>query len=140
MVVDAHLHVFAAASDRFPRDVHELYPAELEASNARLTESEQRRSLALVAGNMGSWDWDKLNGDCLWDEGQYRIFGVEPKRFSVKRANSVVMMEKPTIRKKYVPSTIANIAPRPWRKTSAILACSCGRARCSRERLSGRIR
>ena len=32
MVVDAHLHVFAAASDRFPRDVHELYPAELEAS------------------------------------------------------------------------------------------------------------
>ena len=32
MVVDAHLHVFAGASDRFPRDVHELYPAELEAS------------------------------------------------------------------------------------------------------------
>jgi predicted TIM-barrel fold metal-dependent hydrolase len=31
MVVDAHLHVFAAASERFPRDVHELYPAELEA-------------------------------------------------------------------------------------------------------------
>ncbi len=61
--------------------------AELEASNARLTESEQRRSLALVAGNMGSWDWDKLNGDCLWDEGQYRIFGVEPKRFSVTAEN-----------------------------------------------------
>jgi len=31
MVVDCHVHVFAAASDRFPRDVHELYPAELEA-------------------------------------------------------------------------------------------------------------
>src|SRR6266852_849024 len=61
--------------------------AELEASNTRLTESEQRRSLALVAGNMGSWDWDKLNGDCLWDEGQYRIFGVEPKRFSVTAEN-----------------------------------------------------
>src|ERR1700722_12992384 len=48
--------------------------AELEASTARLTESEQRRSLALVAGNMGSWDWDRQKGDCLWDEGQYRIF------------------------------------------------------------------
>jgi predicted TIM-barrel fold metal-dependent hydrolase len=31
MVVDAHVHVFATASDRFPRDTHELYPAELAA-------------------------------------------------------------------------------------------------------------
>ena len=35
--------------------------AELEASTARLRESEQRRSLALAAGNMGSWDWDLVN-------------------------------------------------------------------------------
>jgi PAS domain S-box-containing protein len=57
--------------------------AELEASTAQLTESEQRRSLALVAGQMGSWDWDRLNGDCLWDEGQCRIFGVDPASFVV---------------------------------------------------------
>jgi PAS domain S-box-containing protein len=57
--------------------------AELEASTARLTDSEQRRSLALVAGNMGSWDWDRENGDCLWDEGQCRIFGVDPETFVV---------------------------------------------------------
>src|SRR5690242_11745125 len=44
--------------------------AELEASTARLSESEERRSLALVAGQMGSWDWDRALGDCLWDEGQ----------------------------------------------------------------------
>lgn len=31
MVVDAHAHVFARVSDRFPRDVHELYPPDLEA-------------------------------------------------------------------------------------------------------------
>jgi L-fuconolactonase len=31
-VVDAHTHVFSAASARFPRDVHELFPAELEAT------------------------------------------------------------------------------------------------------------
>ena len=31
-VVDAHLHVFRAASGRYPRDVHELFPAELEAT------------------------------------------------------------------------------------------------------------
>ena len=52
--------------------------AELEKSHERLLESEQRRSLALAAGKMGSWDWDWINGDWLWDEGQYRIFGVDP--------------------------------------------------------------
>src|ERR1700737_1390756 len=31
--------------------------AELEASTARLLESEQRRSLALAAGRLGSWGW-----------------------------------------------------------------------------------
>jgi PAS domain S-box-containing protein len=57
--------------------------AELEASTARLLESEQRRSLAIAAGNMGSWDWDWVNGDWIWDEGQYRIFGVDPQTFAV---------------------------------------------------------
>ena len=52
--------------------------AELEASNARLRESERRRSLALAAGQMGSWDWDLITGECQWDAGQHRIFGVEP--------------------------------------------------------------
>jgi PAS domain S-box-containing protein len=60
---------------------------ELEASTAQLTESEQRRSLALVAGQMGSWDWDRAGGDCLWDEGQCRIFGVDPTSFHVTAEN-----------------------------------------------------
>src|SRR6202047_4538941 len=33
--------------------------AEMEKSNALLIESEQRRSLAIAAGKMGSWDWDR---------------------------------------------------------------------------------
>ena len=45
--------------------------AELEESHTRLLESEQRRSLAIAAGKMGSWDWDWVNGDWMWDEGQY---------------------------------------------------------------------
>jgi PAS domain S-box-containing protein len=57
--------------------------AELEQSNAKLRESEKRRGLALAAGNMGSWDWDWESGDWIWDEGQYRIFGVDPKEFAV---------------------------------------------------------
>src|SRR4051812_15146684 len=57
--------------------------AELEQSHARLLESEQRRSLAIAAGKMGSWDWDWINGDWMWDEGQYQILGVDPNTFVV---------------------------------------------------------
>jgi PAS domain S-box-containing protein len=55
--------------------------AELEASNARLLESERRRSLALEAGQMGSWELDIRSGDCRWDRGQFRILGVDPNSF-----------------------------------------------------------
>jgi two-component sensor histidine kinase/DNA-binding response OmpR family regulator len=55
--------------------------AELESYAAQLLKSEQRRSLALAAGRMGSWDWDLKTGDCMWDEGQCRIFGVDPALF-----------------------------------------------------------
>ena len=54
--------------------------AELQSSAMRLMQSEQLRSLALAAGQMGSWDWDVSNGDCTWDEGQCRIFGVPHQR------------------------------------------------------------
>jgi PAS domain S-box-containing protein len=61
--------------------------AELEESHARLLESEQRRSLAISAGRMGSWDWDWINNDWMWDEGQFRIFGVDPQAFVVTPAS-----------------------------------------------------
>jgi PAS domain S-box-containing protein len=61
--------------------------AELEASNMRLVQSEQGRSLALVAGQMGSWEWDIAANRGAWDEGQYRIFGVEPENFQISTDN-----------------------------------------------------
>ncbi len=61
--------------------------AELESSNARLLQSEQGRSLALAAGQMGSWDWDLGTDEWKWDEGQYRIFGVDPQNFHVTAKN-----------------------------------------------------
>ncbi len=57
--------------------------AELEASTARLVQSERLRSLALAAGQMGTWDWEVASGTFMWDEGQYRIFGVDPNDFQV---------------------------------------------------------
>ena len=41
-VVDAHAHVFAAVSERFPRDVHELFPAEAEATAEELLAEMER--------------------------------------------------------------------------------------------------
>ena len=61
--------------------------AELETSSGRLVQSEQRRSLALAAGQMGSWEWDPVNGRFTWDDGQYRIFGVDPASFDVTVEN-----------------------------------------------------
>jgi two-component sensor histidine kinase/DNA-binding response OmpR family regulator len=49
----------------------------VEATNARLTQSEQGRSLALAAGNMGSWDWNVAEDLWAWDKGHARIFGVD---------------------------------------------------------------
>jgi PAS domain S-box-containing protein len=91
-VLRAKIRVFAELYrktrqlERFNAELEDRVRArtgELEESNARLLESEQRRSLALAAGQMGSWDWDWVNGDWMWDEGQFRIFGVDSQSFVV---------------------------------------------------------
>lgn len=66
--------------------------AELATSNARLLESEQRRSLALAAGKMGSLEWDVPGGTLTCDEGQSRIFGVDPNEqpLALDRLQSLV--------------------------------------------------
>jgi PAS domain S-box-containing protein len=95
-VLRAKIRVFAELYrktrqlERFNADLENRVRArtsELEDSNARLLESEQRRSLALAAGRMGSWDWDWINRDWMWDEGQFRIFGVDPQAFKVNPEN-----------------------------------------------------
>src|SRR5271157_2839266 len=61
--------------------------SELEASNMQLKQAEQGRSLALAAGQMGSWDWDLVSKQWRWDEGQRRIFGVDPINFQITVEN-----------------------------------------------------
>lgn len=53
----------------------------LERAAATLRSSEQGRTLALAAGNMGSWDFSLQTGEWFWDEGQSRIFGVDHAGF-----------------------------------------------------------
>ena len=59
--------------------------AELEAQTERLRQSEERRSIALSAGDMGSWEVDLTTGNIEWDDGPYRIFGVDPAAFQADR-------------------------------------------------------
>jgi len=66
--------------------------AELEMSNAQLLQSERARSIALAAGQMGSWHWDLDSGEWQWDEGQHRIFGVDPQQFKVSLHNIRTMI------------------------------------------------
>jgi PAS domain S-box-containing protein len=55
--------------------------AALAASTRQLRQSERLRSLALAAGQMGSWEWNVARGNTTWDQGQCEIFGVDPGTF-----------------------------------------------------------
>jgi two-component sensor histidine kinase/CheY-like chemotaxis protein len=43
--------------------------------------------MALAAGQMGSWDYDVAKANFNCDEGQYRIFGVDPATFPASPEN-----------------------------------------------------
>ncbi len=95
-VLRAKVHVFAElhrktrALERFNSELERRVAertAELESSALRLLQSERLRSLAFAAGQMGSWAWDTVTGDCVWDEGQYRICGRHPDAFEVTAAS-----------------------------------------------------
>ena len=88
--VFAELHRKTRALEKFNSELErrvEERTRELEASTTRLMQSERLRSLALAAGQMGSWVWDVQTGECLWDEGQYRICGHDPTTFAVTPAS-----------------------------------------------------
>jgi PAS domain S-box-containing protein len=69
--------------------------AELEAQTERLRQSEERRSIALSAGDMGSWEVNFETGRIEWDEGPYRIFGVNPAEFepTIERVEALIHPE-----------------------------------------------
>lgn len=55
--------------------------AALASSTRQLRQSERLRSLALAAGQMGSWEWNIARGTVVWDQGQCGIFGVDRSTF-----------------------------------------------------------
>lgn len=85
--VFAELHRKTRQLEELNRDLERRVnerTAAAEASSSRLQRSERGRSLALAAGNMGSWEYDFTTSQWFWDEGQRGIFGVafDPNRFT----------------------------------------------------------
>ncbi len=118
--------------------------AELEASNARLVQSEQGRSLALAAGQMGSWEWDIAANRGSWDEGQYRIFGVEPEKLSdldgqhppalaSRRLGAAAPGGAAHGQGRTHPAGRIPRAPSQWR-IALVHRHGCGECRCGRQR------
>ena len=95
--------------------------AELAASNARLIASEERRNMALSAGNMGSWDWDIARHSCLWDEGLCRIFGVDPMGFEVTFENVRALFHPDDWRRLAAAFSEATPAQSSWRTDFRVL-------------------
>lgn len=86
--------------------------AELEAQTERLRQSEERRSIALSAGDMGSWEVDLATGHIEWDDGPYRIFGVDPAQFKPTVERIEAMMHPDDREKSSVAALVGTNGPR----------------------------
>ncbi len=86
--------------------------AELEAQTERLRQSEERRSIALSAGDMGAWEVDIESGRIEWDEAPYRIFDVDPASFEPTIERVEAMMHPDDRERNSVAALLAEGQPR----------------------------
>ncbi len=58
-----------------------------QAAEQELREISLRKDLALSAGQMGVWEWNALTDTMIWDDAQFRLFGVSPESFEPSLAS-----------------------------------------------------
>ncbi|HEX5777905.1 MAG TPA: HWE histidine kinase domain-containing protein [Xanthobacteraceae bacterium] len=66
----------------------------LASTASQLRQTEQLRSLALAAGQMGAWDWNAQQKKLTWDQGQYSIFGLDPYGFTPTHDNIAPLIHR----------------------------------------------
>src|SRR5690349_16044787 len=50
------------------------------AQTQALCETDDRLRMAMVAGRLGSWDWNIQTGEVLWDQTRKAMFGIPENR------------------------------------------------------------
>ena len=55
---------------------------EARLQQGRANDIAERLQLAVEAGHLGSWQWNRSNGEIQWDEKMERIFGLSPGGFA----------------------------------------------------------
>ncbi len=56
--------------------------SERKRAEEALRQSEARLAKAQRLAHLGSWEWDLISGKVIWSEEVYRIFGVDPHKFT----------------------------------------------------------
>jgi PAS domain S-box-containing protein len=63
------------------QDITEQYIAldHLQKAEAALAKSEEQLRLTLEFTDIGTWDWNILTGEVIWNHNHYRLLGFEPE-------------------------------------------------------------
>jgi PAS domain S-box-containing protein len=75
--------VFSLVLPKADPEWHRVLVAVMDVTAMRRTqealrESEERLTLAMNVGRMGSWDWDVLTGRVQWSPGYFELLGLRP--------------------------------------------------------------
>lgn len=54
---------------------------QLKQTEAALSQSQERLTLAMEAAQLGLWDWNKTNDKITWSYNHARFFGLKPEEF-----------------------------------------------------------
>ena len=98
---------------------------ELEESESRLRVSDNRLQLAIDGAGLGIWDWDVEQDRLVWDDSNYRLYGVNKDEVQ-RRLRRVVPMPRPG-RRERATGDVAGRTPRRTRVQVRLQNTASGR-------------
>ncbi len=58
--------------------------SELYEKDAEAMENSRRLNLAVQGGEVGTWDWDLVQDDVIWNEQEYELVGLDPNTAEIR--------------------------------------------------------